>query len=44
MGVRHLHFLDNCSTYEGRTTAVKHHFGFKRKIPLPIDPATNIYV
>lgn len=30
--------LENWSTYEGRRESIKHHFGFKRKVPIPINP------
>ncbi|SFD87382.1 competence protein ComK [Lentibacillus persicus] len=36
--------LNDCSTYEGRREAVMHHFGFKRKVPVPISPAQNCFV
>ncbi|GGK02407.1 competence protein [Lentibacillus kapialis] len=35
--------LDNWSTYDGRREAVTHHFGFKRKVPIPINPGINLY-
>ncbi|RDW21436.1 competence protein [Oceanobacillus arenosus] len=35
--------LEHYSTYEGRREAVKHHTGFRRKIPLPINPEQCLY-
>ncbi|MFD1037260.1 competence protein ComK [Virgibacillus byunsanensis] len=35
--------LDNWSTFEGRRTAVMHHLGIKRKVPVPINQSKNIY-
>lgn len=35
--------LENCSTYEGRREAIKHHFGIKRKVPIPINPGKNLF-
>ncbi|MFD1362311.1 competence protein ComK [Lentibacillus salinarum] len=35
--------LENCSTYEGRRETVMHHFGFKRKVPIPINPRKNLF-
>ncbi|GAA0428900.1 competence protein ComK [Lentibacillus halophilus] len=35
--------LQNGSTYEGRRAAIMHHFGFKRKIPIPINPRNRLF-
>lgn len=35
--------LDRFATYEGVREAVQHNTGFKRKIPIPINPYLNLY-
>jgi len=35
--------LEHCATYEGRREAVMHHTGFKRKVPIPINPSQNLF-
>ncbi|WP_068675239.1 competence protein ComK [Oceanobacillus sp. Castelsardo] len=36
--------LDRFITYEGVIEAVEYHTGFKRKVPIPLDPHLNIYL